>query len=255
MRAGTARVWLCALMLAAVSSGCRADDLWGIVVDRDPSVVYSFDTRDRAIALTIDDGPSAASTPSILEVLHRHGAPATFFLIGEHVPGNQGIVAAMVASGHEIANHGVHDEPAVDLGAEHFERDLLATDRILSHWQKPVWFRPGSGWYEDWMLEILERHGYRVALGTVYPLDTVHPFVGLSRRFILWRTSPGGIVILHDVGERGARTAEVLNELLPELARRGFRVVTLSELAALAEGPQRLLEGVQPARVAPAAQF
>jgi hypothetical protein len=39
---------------------------------------------------------------------------------------------------------------------------------------------------------------------------------------------------LHDAGARGRRTAQVLRTVLPELNRRGFRVVTLSELVAAA---------------------
>lgn len=233
MRGGPLRVATWAALLAAISSsaGCRADDAWRLLVSPDPAVVYSVETREKVVALTIDDGPHPESTPKILEVLHRHGATATFFLIADHVPGNEGLVEAIVASGHEVGNHGAHDSAAVDLGPDHFERDLVESDRLLSHFAKPVWFRPGSGYYNDWMLEIAARHGYRLALGTVYPMDAQLPWTNLARRFILWRTQPGAVIILHDVGDRGARTAQLLDALLPELMRRGFRVTGLSALA------------------------
>jgi peptidoglycan/xylan/chitin deacetylase (PgdA/CDA1 family) len=221
---------------AALATGCRAPELWDLVVSPHPAVVYALETGQPVVALTIDDGPHADSTPRILEVLHRHGATATFFLIADHVPGNEGLVEAIVASGHELGNHGAHDVAAVDLGPEHFERDLVKSDALLSRFAEPSWFRPGSGYYDDWMLEIAARHGYRVALGTVYPMDAQLPWTGLQRRFILWRTRPGAVIILHDVGDRGARTAQLLDGLLPELKRRGFRVTALSELAELSEG-------------------
>ena len=72
-----------------------------------------------------------------------------------------------------------------------------------------------------------------LALGTRYPFDAQLPWPALTRRLVLWRIEPGAVIILHDVGERGERTARVLEKLLPELNRRGFRVVSLSEL----EGP------------------
>lgn len=219
----------------SASSGCHADEVWRLLVSPDPAVVYSVETLEKVVALTIDDGPHPESTPKILEVLHRHGARATFFLIADHVPGNEGLVEAIVASGHELGNHGAHDSAAVDLGPEHFERDLVESDRLLSRFAKPVWFRPGSGYYDDWMLEITARHGYRLALGTVYPMDAQLPWTNLARRYILWRTQPGAVIILHDVGDRGARTAELLDALLPELVRRGFRVTGLSALAELVE--------------------
>ena len=37
----------------------------------------------KGVWLTLDDGPDPVDTPSILDLLDRHGAKATFFVIGE----------------------------------------------------------------------------------------------------------------------------------------------------------------------------
>jgi peptidoglycan/xylan/chitin deacetylase (PgdA/CDA1 family) len=39
-------------------------------------------TREPVVALTFDDGPHPGSTPRLLESLERHGARATFFMLG-----------------------------------------------------------------------------------------------------------------------------------------------------------------------------
>lgn len=226
------------LALGLLLAGCRAGDLWQLTVDRNPAVLYALPAVQGAVALTLDDGPHAESTPRILEVLRRHGARATFFLIGENVQGNERIVEAIVEDGHEIANHGGRDGPAVDLDPASFERDLQATHERLARFAAPRFYRPGSGWYDDWMIPILERHGYTLALGTLYPLDAQLPWPALTRRLVLWRIEPGAVIILHDVGARGARTAEVLDGLLPELDRKGLRVVSLSQLAALGQAEE-----------------
>ena len=44
------------------------------------------------IALTFDDGPSAAWTPALLDGLKERGVKATFFLIGENADKNPEIV-------------------------------------------------------------------------------------------------------------------------------------------------------------------
>ena len=82
------------------------------------------------------------------------------------------------------------------------------------------------------MVEVMQRHGYRCALGSVYPFDTTIPSVAWATGYILRNAKPGAIVVLHDGGSRGLRTARILAEVLPELRRRGYRVVSLSELAA-----------------------
>ncbi len=61
--------------------------------------------RPGEIALTYDDGPNPAATPQLLEVLARHQVRATFFLIGQYVLAEPGIVRQIAAAGHLIGNH------------------------------------------------------------------------------------------------------------------------------------------------------
>jgi peptidoglycan/xylan/chitin deacetylase (PgdA/CDA1 family) len=82
------------------------------------------------------------------------------------------------------------------------------------------------------MLDVMRRHGYNCALGSVYPFDAAIPSSGIAARFVLRHARPGAVVILHDGGPRGERTARTLRTVLPELRRRGYRVVSLSELVA-----------------------
>jgi peptidoglycan-N-acetylglucosamine deacetylase len=84
------------------------------------------------------------------------------------------------------------------------------------------------------MIEAMQRHAYRCALGSVYPFDATIPSVTWAARYILRNAKPGAIVVLHDGGSRGQRTVRILARVLPELHRRGYRVVSLSELVAAA---------------------
>ncbi len=197
---------------------------------RSPSVLYSIDTKEPVVALTIDDGPDPVQTPKILDILEQYNAHATFFLISSRLPGNEEIVQRMLDEGHEIANHLVYDEPSIRLASDEFERQLLEADQVLSQFGETIWFRPGSGWYNNGMLDIVQEHGYQCALGSVYPFD---PQIGSSwfiKKYVLWKASPGEIVVLHDYGARGRRTAEALASILPELMEKGYKVVNLTEL-------------------------
>lgn len=213
--------WLVPL-LAALSPGC----------------LYFVPTAERAVALTIDDGPDERTTPRILELLAAHGARATFFLISSRVDGREAVVRAIAAGGHEIGNHLTRDEPSVGLPPRVFEAALLEADSVLSRYGPLRWARPGSGWYTPRMLEVVRRHGYRCALGSVYPYDPHIPSVRFAAAYIRAHARPGAVIVLHDGGSRGDRTARVLARVLPDLARGGYRVVTLSELAAPRTTPQ-----------------
>ena len=200
------------------------------IAKRSPDVVYFVETEEPVVALTIDDGPDPVTTPKILDMLGQHDAHATFFLITGRITGNKDVVARMLEEGHELGNHLTADEPSILLPPADFERRLLEAHAALSQFSDAHWFRPGSGWYNAEMLSIIHKHGYRCTLGSVHPFDPQIPSSWFATRYILGNVQPGSIIILHDYGARGERTVTALATVLPELNRRGFRVVTLSEL-------------------------
>ena len=62
--------------------------------------------RDAAeFALTFDDGPNDPWTGRLLDVLARHQARATFFLIGKYVRARPELVREIRDAGHLIGNH------------------------------------------------------------------------------------------------------------------------------------------------------
>jgi peptidoglycan/xylan/chitin deacetylase (PgdA/CDA1 family) len=233
-RARITCAWL-SVLVGCLSGACAleppGDATLGLFGNADPRVFYGREIGERLIALTIDDAPDLESTPRILAALRAHDAHATFFVIGGQVPGSEALIRQIVEDGHEIGNHMARDEKSVDLDPDEFERRLLLTQAELSRFAPVRWFRPGSGYYSEAMLDVLDRHGLRCALGTVYPLDAQIRWGWLVRSWIDWRAEPGAVVILHDRGRRGLRTASTLDRVLPRLREEGYRTVTLSALA------------------------
>jgi peptidoglycan-N-acetylglucosamine deacetylase len=233
----TAVVWflvgLAALVVLAIAIWTAPRWLVARIAARSPRCLYFVPTRERVVALTIDDGPDAAHTRDILDVLRVQGARATLFLISSRVPGNEALVAAAVAEGHELGNHLTHDEPSNRLRPEAFAAAVREADRVLGHFGSVRWLRPASGWTNDGMLDTIEREGHRCALGSIYPYDAHHASARLSAAYVLSNVRPGAVIVLHDGGSRGRRTVGVLRRVLPALRARGYGVVTLSELAKL----------------------
>jgi peptidoglycan-N-acetylglucosamine deacetylase len=209
------------------------------VAERFPGCLYEVQTSAAAVALTIDDGPDPATTSDLLRELREHGAHATFFLISSQVSDADSAVVAMVAEGHEIGNHLTRDEPSIALSPEAFDSALTEAGSTLSRFGPVGWARPGGGRYNREMVATMKRRGYQCALGSVYPYDAAIPSSRFSAAFLLAHARPGAIIVLHDRGARGRRTIDALHRALPVLQRRGLRVLTLSELAALASGPGR----------------
>ncbi|PVZ05393.1 polysaccharide deacetylase family protein [Actinomycetospora cinnamomea] len=194
-------------------------------------VLFSLPTRAPRFALTVDDGPSPATTPALLDALARHGARASFFLLGDQAEAHPDLVARIAADGHELGNHTWRDEPTWTLPVAEFREKLHATQRVLTAHGPVRWFRPGSGWPTEAHLAVAEQVGLRCVLGSAAAIDGSGAGGPRSARLLDLVVRRGTIVVLHE-GTPGRRAvAATVDALLARTARRGLAAVTLSELA------------------------
>jgi peptidoglycan/xylan/chitin deacetylase (PgdA/CDA1 family) len=186
------------------------------------------------VALTFDDGPHPELTGALLDVLDRHGARATFFLIGDRVEGNEPVVARIVDEGHALGDHLMHDEPSIRLSRSRFREELTESRDLLGGYQDVTWWRPGSGWTTRSMVRDAHELGMRCVLGTVAITDGPPPETGSWReQRLLAQISGGTVVVLHEGTDARRDVVDTTDWLLTRLAERGLRSVTLSELSRL----------------------
>ena len=199
-----------------------------------PDVLFHHPTTKKIVALTIDDAPSAQTT-AILDILESHNATATFFVIGSQIPEYASLLTKMVCDGHELANHAMYDEPSRDLSDAVLAEQMQTVHGMIqdayqqSNQAGPLnwFFRPGSGFFTSRMRTLVSNMGYRLVLGDVYPHDPQVPFARVNARHILSMVRPGSIIVCQD---RREWTTPMLQLVLPELRRRGYEIVTISQL-------------------------
>ncbi|UJR30371.1 hypothetical protein I4U23_017906 [Adineta vaga] len=207
-----------------------------------PDVLFSIDLPSdlRYVALTIDDFPNVHNLSvsfQILEILRLYNAQCTFFTIGSHIekyensPQIRALFERLIADGHEVSNHGWHDEQAIRLSPTELEKQIINTQRLINNYTSSNnrWFRPGSGFFNQTMIQLCRRLDYRLVLGSIYPHDPQIPRPRLNSFFIEHKLYPGAIIILHD----RFVTIETLKRVLPEIQKRNYHVVTLTQLMAL----------------------
>ncbi|KIV79821.1 hypothetical protein PV11_07368 [Exophiala sideris] len=165
------------------------------------------------------------------QILNTYGAKATFFLIGSHIAGHEDTLRELVANGHELANHAMRDEPSFRLAQDELTRQIRSVEAQIKQIYGPTgspprYFRPGSGFFSTAMRKTISILDYRLVLGSIYPHDAQVSQWKLNATHILSMARPGGIIICHD----RHWTPPMLRVVLPELARRGYRIVTVTEL-------------------------
>lgn len=202
-----------------------------------PRVVFCGDPQCPQLAITIDDGPSGPGSWQLLDLLAELEVPATLFLISGHLERTSpDFVSRALAGGHRIGHHMGEDRISAHLDPEafrqQFEESLQRLERASGITPLELrWFRPGGGWFTSTMLRTIEQRGFRLALGSVFPWDTLHPPQRYLRWFVLSNAHPGGILILHDRPDTIQATIATLRAVVPELKRRGYRFTTLDAMA------------------------
>jgi len=197
-------------------------------------MLWRGNPRRREIALTFDDGPSPLATPLLLAVLRRYGAHATFFVIGEHARAYPYLVRVMTADGHEVGDHTYHHPNMVTVGDAVAQSEIAAGAAVIDRTAgRPAeWFRPPGGDYTAGVARDARRLGLGMAMWTTNAGDWSLPPYRILIERVLARAEPGAIVLMHN---GTLNTVRALPAIIVELRRRGYTLVTVSQLAKDAE--------------------
>ncbi|MBR3384728.1 MAG: polysaccharide deacetylase family protein [Atopobiaceae bacterium] len=187
----------------------------------------------KLVALTFDDGPSTY-TQQYLDILARYGAKATFFCLGENIESYPDQAKAIVAAGHQIANHTY----------SHDQLTAVPADTVL--WQLTTGFqcikdatgvdtsviRPPYGELRQstWS----ETNG-TVSVSVLWNMDSLDWTLPGADAIVTNATSgiqTGYVILMHDGGGNRDQDVEALPRIIETLQQQGYEFVTISELMA-----------------------
>src|SRR6202012_6112355 len=163
------------------------------------TVTFRTAPADRYMALTIDDGPTREWTPQVHRLLGRHGAKATFFVVGARAQADPGAIQAAVDAGHEVANHTWAHKDLTQHN-EAFDRESLERPHellIKLTGQAPTLCRPPYGRIDSVGLAVCADMHYNVLLWSGH-ITGSNARNDVSR--VLGDVSPGSVILAHDGG-------------------------------------------------------
>lgn len=199
------------------------------------SCAGEIDPLKPMIALTYDDGPSKNSTPRILETLRANGGRATFFMVGNRAEKNGAVIRQMVSQGCEVANHTYDHTLMSKVDPAELERQLMMTNQVVANagGVTPVLMRPCGGDTNDAGMGVAGAISMPAVLWSIDTLDWKTRDAEKTVSAVLDHVKDGDIVLMHDLYETAADASDVI---IPELIRRGYQLVTVSELASYRGG-------------------
>lgn len=180
------------------------------------------DDEGEIVYLTFDDGPHPVYTPQVLDVLARHGARATFFVVGSLAEARPDLIERMVAEGHTVANHTWNHEDLAGLPRTAFDDTISRTQRILGDLATPC-LRPPYGSVGAFTGEWAASHGLALIMWDASPQDWLRPQPEEIADYIVRWARPGVILLLHDGGGDRSNTVQGLDMALARLADKNLR--------------------------------
>lgn len=178
------------------------------------------------IALTFDDGPRRDTTTMLLDGLAERGVPATFFLIGEQLIGNEDIVRRMDEEGHQIGIHTYDHVLLTGLNQADFDAQVDKTRQMLKNilGHNDFVLRPPYGLYDEGVQAKAE---CPIILWSIDPEDWGNKNADRVAKHIAEHAADGAIVLLHDIYPT---SVEAALRVVDELHAQGYLFVTIDQL-------------------------
>ncbi|MGG7572751.1 polysaccharide deacetylase family protein [Streptomyces sirii] len=190
--------------------------------------------KAKCVALTFDAGPSE-NTDRLLDILKKEKVHATFFMLGKnHVAKRPAEVKRIDAEGHELANHTWSHQILTEIEPDAAKRELSrlqdAVRKITG--KTPQLMRPPQGRTDGEVSKISKDLGLAQVLWSVTAKDYQTNDSALITKRVLEQTERDGIILLHDIYQG---TVPAVPGILKELKKRGYTVVTVSQLLSPAK--------------------
>lgn len=186
-------------------------------------LVWSFNTKEKEIYLTFDDGPIPQITPWVLEQLRIYNAKATFFCIGDNIRKHPEILKQIISENHKIGNHTFNHLNGWKNNNQTYIENILLTEEHISQKNSSKIFRPPYGKTTPKQVKKLIEMGYQIIMWDVLSgdFDNTISHVKCTKN-VLNNVSNGSIVVFHDSIKAFPRLKETLPRVLKELKDKGY---------------------------------
>lgn len=177
------------------------------------------------IAFTFDDGPGDY-TDKLLDALEKYHSKATFFVLGNRVNTYKKQLKREYDLGMEVGSHTWAHKKLNAISKSAVKSEIFkardAIEKIIG--QNPTVLRPPYGNFNK---TVAKNAGVPMIYWSVDTEDWKHKNVKYVSKYIVKHARDGEIVLLHDIHPT---SVDGFIKALPELKKKGFELVTVSEL-------------------------
>lgn len=200
-----------------------------VEVPKDPITGEIDYSKAMLIALTFDDGPNLTITPKVLDKLEKYNVVASFFLIGSNLNDSvKPVMERQLKDGCEINNHSWSHQYMTTFDAAKLKKEIEDTSKKIFDMVgvTPKFFRPPFIAYNATMYKAIDLPFINGINGADWEANATAQKRADS---ILAQAKDGNIILMHDFAGNN-NTVDALDIIIPELQRRGYVFVTVSQM-------------------------
>lgn len=186
-----------------------------------------LDPNKPMVALSFDDGPGyGKSGDRILDILEKYDVKATFFMLGTGVQSHPENVKRKAQLGMELGNHTYdHTHYGESVTASDIKKASEAIKKVTG--QYPTAFRSPGGMTTDAIKKECKKENMSLYHWNVDTEDWKTQNASSIYYRAVNSISDGDIVLMHEIYDA---TADALEKIIPKLIKKGFQIVSCSEL-------------------------
>jgi peptidoglycan/xylan/chitin deacetylase (PgdA/CDA1 family) len=219
------------------SRGNRTSEPQGDTSARSGDGTAPEEASDKVLYLTLDDGPWVPHTTQMLDLLEKHDATVTFFLMGERSRKHPGIMNRVFRDGHAVGNHTWNHANLLNEDDVAIRQQLFWTARELGFERIGACMRPPYGATDERVRAISRGEGYRTVMWDDHANDWNNPSIEEIIETLREATKPGAVLLVHDGGGNRYNTVAALKTLLPEWIEDGYRLEPVKSCTRPLVGP------------------
>lgn len=182
------------------------------------SILWRVKTKERAVYLTFDDGPTPEITQWVLETLETNNAEATFFCLGRSIEAQPDLFKEIILKNHQVGNHTYSHVNAMNVSYSTFIKEIEKTETLV----KSDLFRPPYGKLTIKSFFNL-RKKYRIVLWDLmsYDFDASQNTKDILNQ-LREKTRPGSIIVFHDSIKASVQLKQILPDYIQWLKMENY---------------------------------
>lgn len=185
---------------------------------------FYWDTNNKKVLLTFDDGPNPQTTELILKKLSDEKIKALFFCVGDNVNKYPELISQIKSEGHSFGNHTFNHRVLSHILKEEKNYQISSVNKIFKKKFniKLKYFRPPHGRFQLSTNNLLQKFGLKNVMWSLLTYDYKNDF-SVVKFTVEKYLNNSSIIVLHDSNKSKNIISDSISLIADEVRKRNYQ--------------------------------